>query len=517
MKRLSDNPAVILGCLLVITVVGAAIRWVVAGQDLFADELATYWIVSTNDLLGVFDVVSTTAEITPPLGFALTWLASRIDLAPEAIRLPALIAGIGSIPLVYSIGVRTVGRGAALAAAAFTALSPFMIFYSAEARGYGVMMALVLLSTLMVLKAIDDGRTRWWVAYGIFVALAAYTHYTSIFVLGAQFLWALWVHPPARKPLLISTGAAALAYVPWLPSLKGDVDSPTTEILGALSPFDLPSIKLYLGHWLFGFPYPNVAGLRDLPGMAGLLLIAAGLIAGAVGLWERREQLRGWFGDNDDRILLVVVLAAATPLAEAFASLISTNIFSTRNLAASWPYLALATAALITTGRRPLRIAAAALVAVGLGLGAAKMVTADYERPNYTELAEWIEQEPRGVVVDAAAFTPGPLANFDVAETDPGVPVFRLNLPEQKESPFDFGDRLPEPADLAQRAAAAADGGPITIVSTVDRNPIAGARSETDLAMEFIDDLPPGYELAERRVFPGFLDLQALVYERPDS
>ena len=513
-KRLSDNAVAIPAALIAFVILGAVVRWIVAGQDLFADELATYWIVSTHGASGVVDTVSTTAEISPPLGFLLTWLTSRIGLAPELIRLPALIAGICSIPLVYAVGVRTVGRGAALAAAAFTTLSPFMIFYSAEARGYGVMMAFVLLSTLALLTAIDGGRRRWWVAYGVFVALAAYTHYTSIFVLGAQFLWALWAHPRARRPLLIATAAAALAYIPWLPSLKGDMDSPTTDILGALSPFDLPSIKLYVGHWLLGFPYSNVASLRELPGLAGLLLIAAGLAAGVAGLWERRRAIRSWFAANDNRILLVVLLALATPLAEALASLASTNIFSTRNLAASWPFVALATAALITAGRRTLRIVAATLVALGIGVGAVKMLGTDYERPNFTEVADWRAGDPRGVLVDSASFTPGPLANFDVEETDPGVPVYRLNTPEQKTAPFSLRDHLPDPAELSRRVVAAAGDEPITVVSTVEANPIAGAGTENVLAAEFIDDLPPGYELTERKVFPGFLDLQALVYER---
>jgi hypothetical protein len=518
LKRLNDSPAAIPAALVALTVLGAAVRWIVAGQDFFADELATYWIVSTNGLGGVVDTVSTTAEITPPLGFMLAWLGAQIDLSPEAVRLPALIAGIGTIPLVYAVGVRSVGRAAALAAAAFTMVSPFMIFYSAEARGYGVMMALVLLSTLALLHAIDDdGRRRWWVAYGVFVALAAYTHYTSIFVLGGQFVWALWAHPKARKPLLIATAVAALAYIPWLPQLKGDMDSPTTDILGALTPFDLPSIKLYTGHWLFGFPYAKVAGLRDLPGLAGLLLIAAGLVLGAVGLWGRRAVLRRWFAANDNRILLVVLLALATPAAEFLASLVSTNIFSTRNLAASWPYFALATAALITVGKGWMRIVAVALVTIGFGFGAVKMLSTDYERPNFTELSEWRAADPEGVIVDAAAFTPGPLANFDVEESDPGVPVYRLNIPEQKTEPFDLADRLPDPTELAKRAAAEADGGPITVVSTVDPNPIAGARTETALAAQFIDSLPPGYVQTETKVFPGFLDLQALVFEQTDG
>lgn len=513
MKRLNDNAALIPAALVGLAVLGAAIRWVVAGQDLFADELATYWIVSTNDLSGVVDTVSTTAEISPPLGFMLTWLTSRPDLSPELIRLSALIAGIASIPLVYAIGVRTVGRGAGLAAAAFTALSPFMIFYSAEARGYGVMMAFVLLSTLALLRALDDGGRRWWVAYAAFIALAAYTHYTSVFVLAGQFAWALWLHPAARKPLLIATAAAALAYVPWLPSLKGDIDSPTTDILGGLLTFDLPSLKYYVSHWLVGLPYGNVAGLRDLPGLAGLLLIAAGLALGAAGLWRARAQLREWFAATHNRILLVAVLAAITPLAEAFLSLVGTNIFSTRNLAASWPYMALLTAALITVGGRPQRITATFLVALGLGIGAAKMLTDDYERPHFTEVAEWRRDDPRGVLVDSASLTPGPLANFDVEGADPGVPVFRLNSPEQMTQPFGFGDRLPDPAELADRVSEAAGDEPITIVRPLETNPIAGAGTESALVRAFVDGLPSGYELVDSETFGGFLE--ALVYERP--
>ena len=50
-------------------VLGGVLRVVVARQDLLADELATYWIVSTRSLSGVVRTVSTTAEISPPLSF----------------------------------------------------------------------------------------------------------------------------------------------------------------------------------------------------------------------------------------------------------------------------------------------------------------------------------------------------------------------------------------------------------------------------------------------------------------
>ena len=41
------------------------------------------------------------AEITPPLSFLLIWLTSRAGHSPELLRLPSLIAGTATIPVVY--------------------------------------------------------------------------------------------------------------------------------------------------------------------------------------------------------------------------------------------------------------------------------------------------------------------------------------------------------------------------------------------------------------------------------
>lgn len=264
-----------------------------------------------------------------------------------------------------------------------------------------------------------------------------------------------------------------------------------------------------------GFPFGNVAGLRDLPGLLGLGLIAAGAGVGAYGLWGLRDRLRAWFAQRDDRIVLLLLLALATPVGAALASLVGTNVFSTRNLAASWPYVALATAALVTVGTRPVqRMAGALLIACGLGIGAAKMTTADYARPAYSDLAAAVRAEPPAALVDAASLTPGPLSNFDTEAGDPGVPVFRLVLPEQKTDPFAVPYQLADPADLARRAAAEADGGPITIVTAATRGRTAGASAPTARAAAFVDALPPRYEVTDTRVFPGFLDLEAITLER---
>ena len=243
---------------------GAALRLSYAGQSMLGDELSTYWIVSTNDFSGVLSTVESDAEISPPLFFLLSWLAVQIDVTPELLRLPSLLAGLATIPLVYLVGLRTVGRGPALLAAALTTLSPFMIFYSSEARGYAVMTALVAASTLSMLLAVDRRRARWWIAYAVATAAAVYTHYTCVFVLAVQFLWVVWAHPEDRRRALLWTGAAAAGFLPWLPGLLADFDSPTSDILALLHPFTAFHVRQALEQWGLGHPDLHVS-LADVP------------------------------------------------------------------------------------------------------------------------------------------------------------------------------------------------------------------------------------------------------------
>src|SRR3954470_12353504 len=188
-----------------LTAVGVALRITIAHQSLFADELSTRYILAGHGLGDMVSLVHTDAEITPPLYFVAAWLTTRLGFAPELLRAPSLLAGAAAIPLVYLLGVRTVGRRAALVAAALTTFSPFMVYYATEARGYGLMMALVLGSTLCVLSAAEGGRTRWWAAYAACTCAAVYTHYTSVFVLGAQLAWVLWAHPAGRPAAIAWT------------------------------------------------------------------------------------------------------------------------------------------------------------------------------------------------------------------------------------------------------------------------------------------------------------------------
>lgn len=507
MKRLAEHAVASPWTVLVLVIVGGALRLAVAGQDLYADELATYWVATAHSATGVVETVATTAEITPPLSFLLTWLATRLGESPEIVRLPSLVAGVAAIPLVWLLGRRTVGQQAATLAAALTALSPFMVFYSAEARGYGVLTTLVLLSTLSLLRAVDGGGTRWWVAYSAFVAAAMYTHYTGLFVLLVQAIWALATRPGARRPLIAATAIAALAYVPWLPSVRGDLDSPTTEILSAFYPISLEGVRLTLGHWSVGFPFalPSTS-LRDLPGLGPLLMLAVTAAVALHGAATRRAVVSANAGPSGAAgVTLVVLLAVATPAGTLLQSAIGTNVFAVRSLAVSWPYLAVSVAGLVAAARPAPRLVAATLAVSAFAVGAGTMLTDDFRRPDFERLARFADEHPGAVVVNNAAFTPGPLTNFEVEGSVPEAPILRLNVPEQMESPFTLVEPRPVPEDIAQRAVAEADGGPIIIISGVP---------QPAPVLEVVDLLPAGYEATDEERIGGLFEVQAVVYER---
>ena len=490
--------------LVALTAAGVALRLAVAHQSLFADELSTRYMVVDRGLADVISVVHTDAEITPPLYFAAAWLTTRIDLTPELLRAPSLLAGAAAIPLVYLLGVRTVRHRAALVAAALTTFSPFMVYYSAEARGYAVMIALVLGSTLCLLTAAEQGRARWWAAYAACACAAVYSHYTSVFALAGQLGWLLWAHPEARRAALVATAVAVVGFLPWVSGLKGDLESPTTDILSLLQPFTLGAVRSSVVHWAIGFPYltpgTRVAELPGVPALVALALALGLALAGVCG-----AALRGRLHVPDRRVMLVIVLAASVPVGEALVSAVASNLFGTRNLAAAWPAFALCLAALLVAAGPRLGIAAAALAVGAFAVGGLKMLDRDFRRPDSAGVVAFVDRTaaPRDVVVDAVSLSPGGIpTSIDLAFAGRRR-VYPLGRPEVRYDPFRILAEPPPTADVVRRAAAAAAGGRLFML-LAPVGPLTG---------EAIAAVPAGYRRVRARTYAGINRIEVLVFQ----
>jgi hypothetical protein len=497
--------------LVALTLVGAVLRVLVARQSVFADELSTYWISVRHSLGGVLSLLYSSgriqhAEITPPLSFVASWLTTRLGDSPELLRLPALLAGTATIPLVYFLGLRTVGRRAALLAAALTTFAPFMIYYSAEARSYGLLMLFVAGAVLAMLRALDTSRPRHWVLYAVCSAAAFYTHYTCLFVLAVALAWLLLTQPQARRAALLANAGAVLLVVPWIPGLIADLQSPTVRILSALSPFTANAVRIDIEHWSVGYPY-SVIGLRELPGTAALILLGLAVVGTAAGLaWRARGGARP---RPSVLIWLVFLLMLATPVGEALASAFGNHIIGVRDLAASWPFLALFSSALALAAGRRLGVAVAVLAVVAFLVGAIRMLEPRFQRPNYQGSASYVtaHARPGDVVIDmTGALSPGPLTGFGIV-FHRDLPVIRARSPAENDHPFTVFDPIVPTATAAREAARAAAGHRIfvvypTLASTQRINPVPSG-------------LPASYHLAGLHRFPGIEPTLVAVYEGP--
>jgi hypothetical protein len=388
-----------------------------------------------------------------------------------------------------------------------------MAFYSVEARGYELAIVLVLGSTLALLAAVDGRGRGWWVVYAACACGAVYSHYTTVLVLVAQLGWLLWAHPGARRPALLATAGAAVAFLPWLTGLLNDFSSPTSDIVNALDVLNLHTARVTLEHWSIGYPYvfPNTP-LRELPGRAALALLGVGVVLGVVQM--ALSARRGWNPLADRRAVLVLVLALAGPVGVALASIVGTNIVSVRHLAASWPALAVATAGLFLANGRRLGWVAVALVTGALSIGAVKMLEPRFQRPDYEAAARFIDDTaaPGDVVIDTATLSPAPPTGMRVA-LDRAHPVFDVGRPRVQYDPFKVLAGAPPTAAVTRRAVARARGRRVYVVDSELVNATT-APAQTPLARQVTAALPRDYRLAASRTYPGILDVSVRVYEK---
>ncbi len=93
-----------------------------------------------------------------------------------ALRIPALLAGLLSLPALGLLMARMGFARAGLIAMLFMALHPWHMKYASEARGYSMVLLFAALACFCLLEAWRTARWRWWLgfAFSNFGAMYAY-------------------------------------------------------------------------------------------------------------------------------------------------------------------------------------------------------------------------------------------------------------------------------------------------------------------------------------------------------
>ena len=109
--------------------------------------------------------------------------------SPWILRLPAFLAGVLMVPTAYLAARRFFTRSQSLAAAAALAITPLLIEYSANGRGYTLLTLFALLLTNFAGIIIKKQTIAALIGYGITAALGFYTIPIFLYPMAGISLW----------------------------------------------------------------------------------------------------------------------------------------------------------------------------------------------------------------------------------------------------------------------------------------------------------------------------------------
>jgi mannosyltransferase len=165
------------------------------------------------------------SENTPPLWYVIAWADSRaLGTGEVALRLPSALAGIATVPVAWAIGCELTGRRAtAIAAAAFVTVNPLLVWYSQEARAYGLFVLLAAVAMLCFLRALRTPTRGRMAAFALAGSLALLSHYFAVFLLIPMVIWLAWdsARRRAALPAIAVLMLVGLALLPLISAQGG--------------------------------------------------------------------------------------------------------------------------------------------------------------------------------------------------------------------------------------------------------------------------------------------------------
>ncbi len=365
------------------TLVAAALRaFHLGSQSLWIDEIFTWFNANVR---GPLTLASVLQDIHGPLYGALVHAWGSLAGDSEwALRAPSLLFGVAVVPALAWLAARWLGREAAVPAAWLAACSPFLVWYSQEARNYMLLVLCTCLACGVLVPRPGGGRAAGWRVAGYLLSTYAGLLSNFSFALLAP-LHARWWLAGARGALgrRLAGGVALLLALlvllsPWAPQVLRTWDWTRLHPVRAAAPaataaqpplrgettFHAAALPFALHAFAVGYTLgPSLRELRAGPATAALRrhageVLAVALVFGALGLaglraLARRRRLA-------DALLWLLVPA----LVVSFFALRNFKAFTPRYLAVSAPAFLLVLAAGLADLRRPARIAA--VVAVGL-------------------------------------------------------------------------------------------------------------------------------------------------------
>jgi mannosyltransferase len=394
-----------------LTLLAAALRLSTLDlQSFWYDEAFTPVHVLHASLAATLRAVVHT-ENSPPLWYLIEWADARLLGDGEvALRLPSALAGIATVPVAWAIGRELSDGRAAIVCAAVVAVNPLFVWYSQEARVYGLFVFTAALALLCFLRALREPTPRRVAAFAVTGALALLTHYFAVFLLAPMALWLLWDRR-TRRAALPAIGVLVLVGLALTPLISAQGGHGTQ----------------WIGRWplserLQAIPQYYLTGYTGSSLGHGIeLLVALAILAGvALGLWRMtgpgrpRSPTRG--------VSIALTIAACGVLLPIVLVALGADYLAPRNLVAAmipvtaviavvvtWPA---AGGAARTAGLGATIAVASAIVVAFLAISIDIELSPRLQRGNWRGLATALRDAPSDRVITTVELGTAPLEYY---------------------------------------------------------------------------------------------------------
>jgi hypothetical protein len=331
------------------------------------------------------------------------WISVTGD-SPFAVRFSSVLSGMLAVPLTYVLGKRLFGLPIGLTAASLVALSPHLVWYSQEAKMYGAIMALGLLSVYSLRRALDNDRggARWWAATVIATTLAFYSHILAALLIPLLAALGLIWWPNTRRHWQGALVALSCLTLPYLPLLAWQARNwllpsgqATLFTMNRLDSMLEITFDGWSGHYAPA-PWSSVVmvglALLALVGVASVLLATSEPEQAVATTTDQMRKLAPW------REVLALLAWIFVPIFGIWLISARQPIFTNRYLVWAAPAFYLLAAvgfvALLRAGLIGTLVAAALMLAILISNGNALQHQATQPiKPDFRAAAAYIEQQ----------------------------------------------------------------------------------------------------------------------------
>lgn len=287
------------------------ISQVTSGKILHPQDLLNYQkLTPQRGFQDTLQALSQSPEHAPLYFVMVRAWAMVFGSSAAAMRSLSVVFSLIALPCLYGLTLELLqSHFAASLALSLAAISPFFVAYAQEARPYSLWLVAILLSNLLLLRAIRLNKRLSWMFYAFSLIFGFYTSLLSIWVAVGQGLWVMIIGRLRIRNFAIASIASCLAFTPWLWVISQHWQRLQDNTTWMRVPMDfLPRVAIGL--------YSIVIGFVDFPVYVPVDAVIMAAIIADIGLLIL-VGFSFYFLKNKSSYLVylfVFTLAIATPL-----------------------------------------------------------------------------------------------------------------------------------------------------------------------------------------------------------